>query len=198
MAARVSAASNWGGDTHDIWYDPMNADRICVTHDGGMWMTFDHGRTSNRVTLPIGQMYHVAVDNDAPYKVYSNMQDDGTMRGASNVVESGPNVPGMENAGGRGGFGGGRGGAGGTWEHNLGGCESGFTLPDLTNTDIVWASCYGDEVTRYDAKRSWRAPSAPTSILSIRRRIKPNTAATGRRRWPSIPSTTIPSTSAAR
>ncbi len=146
---------NWGGDTHDIWFDPTNADRICVTHDGGMWYTLDHGRSSMRLTLPIGQMYHVAADNDVPYKVYSNMQDDGTMRGASNVVESGPNVPGMDAAaGGRGGggFGGGRGGAGGTWEHNLGGCESGFTLPDLTNTDIVWASCYGDEVTRYDAK----------------------------------------------
>ena len=40
----------------------------------------------------------------------------------------------------------------GTWEHNLGGCESGFTLPDLTDTNIVWASCYGNEVTRYDAR----------------------------------------------
>jgi len=140
----------WGGDTHDIWYDPVNPDRICVTHDGGMWMTTDHGRTSGRVTLPIGQIYHVAVDNDVPYHIYGNMQDDGTMRGAHDVVEAGPNVPGME--GGRGGFGGfGRGG-GGQWEHGLGGCESGFTIPDPTNTDVVWASCYGDEVTRYDAK----------------------------------------------
>jgi len=139
----------WGGDTHDIWYDPVNPNRICVTHDAGMWMTTDHGTTQSRVTLPIGQMYHVAVDNGVPYKIYGNMQDDGTMRGPSNVVEAGPNVPGMD-TGGRGGFAG-RGG-GGAWEHGLGGCESGFTLPDLTNTDIVWASCYGDEVTRYDDK----------------------------------------------
>jgi photosystem II stability/assembly factor-like uncharacterized protein len=137
----------WGGDTHDIWIDPKNADRILVTHDGGMYMTTDHGRTSNRVTLPIGQMYHVAVDNDVPYHIYSNMQDDSTMRGLSTVQEAGPNVPGQI---GGGGFGFGRGG--GAWEHGLGGCESGFTLPDLTNTDIVWATCYGDEVTRWDAK----------------------------------------------
>ncbi len=147
----------WGGDTHDIWIDPGDPNRIVMTHDGGMFMTTDHGTTSNRVTLPIGQMYHVAVDNDVPYKVYGNMQDDGTMRGPSNVQEAGANVPGQNVAGrgGRGGgFGGGRGGGGATgpWEHGLGGCESGFTLPDLTNTDIVWASCYGDEVTRYDAK----------------------------------------------
>src|ERR1043166_6235307 len=63
----------WGGDTHDIWIDPTNADRILVTHDAGMFMTQDHGRPSNRVTLPIGQMYHVAVDNDVPYRIYSNM-----------------------------------------------------------------------------------------------------------------------------
>ncbi len=137
----------WGGDTHNIWIDPKDGNRILVTHDGGMYMTTDHGRTSNRVTLPIGQIYHVAVDNDVPYRIYGNMQDDGTMRGPSNVVEAGPNVPGM---GGRGGFGFGRGG--GEWEHGLGGCESGFTIPDPTDSNIVWATCYGNEVTRYDAR----------------------------------------------
>ncbi|MCU1233509.1 MAG: hypothetical protein JWP63_1476 [Candidatus Solibacter sp.] len=149
---------NWGGDTHDIWIDPKNPNRILVTHDGGMYMTSDHGQSSGRVTLPIGQIYHVAVDNDVPYKIYGNMQDDGTMRGPSNVVEAGPNVPGMGNFGG-GGFGG-RGG-GGQWEHNLGGCESGFTLPDLTDTNTVWASCYGNEVTRYDAKTKMARSVSP-------------------------------------
>jgi photosystem II stability/assembly factor-like uncharacterized protein len=150
----------WGGDTHDIWIDPTDPNRILMTHDGGMFMTTDHGQTSNRVTLPIGQMYHVAVDNDMPYHIYGNMQDNSTMRGLSTLQEAGNNVPGQVNAGGgrgaRGGGGGGRAGFGaagvGAWEHNLGGCESGFTLPDLTNTDIIWASCYGNEVTRYDAK----------------------------------------------
>jgi len=152
----------WGGDTHDIWIDPTDPNRIMMTHDGGMFMTFDHGQTSQRVTLPIGQIYHVAVDNDVPYHIYGNMQDNSTMRGLSTVQEQGANVPGQPAAaaGGRGGRGGGRGGFGGgaggvqvgQWEHNLGGCESGFTLPDLTNTDIIWASCYGNEVTRYDAK----------------------------------------------
>ncbi len=131
----------WGGDNHDIWYDPKDGNRILLTHDGGMYITTDHGKTSTRVTLPIGQLYHVAVDDDVPYHVYSNMQDDGTMRGGAGVVEAGPNVPGL--------------GAfrfGGQWEHGLGGCESGFTLPDLTDTNIVWATCYGNEVTRYDSR----------------------------------------------
>lgn len=38
-----------------------------------------------------------------------------------------------------------------TWQYALGGCESGFTIPDAKDPNIVWASCYGDEITRYDA-----------------------------------------------
>ena len=54
--------------------------------------------------------------------------------------------------GGRGGFGGrgGRGAGGTPWQGGIGGCESGFTIPDPTNSDIIWATCYGNKVTRYD------------------------------------------------
>ena len=58
--------------------------------------------------------------------------------------------PGADSADSLNGRGGGGGGNFTTWDHGLGGCESGFTLPDLTDPNIVWASCYGDEVTRYD------------------------------------------------
>ncbi len=159
---------NWGGgDTHDIWMDP-DGKRVIITHDGGMNIVTDHNAQNpmqagvNRVTLPIGQIYHVAVDHDVPYKIYGNMQDDGTMRGPSNVQEAGPNVPVEGGRGGRG-FGGGfgRGGGGGQWEHGLGGCESGFTLPDVTDTNIVWASCYGNEVTRYDARNKMARSVSP-------------------------------------
>lgn len=121
----------WGGDNHDIWMDPVNPKRFAISFDGGLAITTVNGRGFHRVTLPIGQMYHVAVDDQIPYYVYSNMQDDGTMRGPSLPLR-------------------GRGEVG--WDHAMGGCESGFTLPDPTNPNIVWASCYGDEVTRWDAK----------------------------------------------
>lgn len=125
----------WGGDNHDIWIDPVNPDRFVITDDGGMNITTVHGRGFHRVSLPIGQIYHVAVDNQNPYYVYGNMQDDGSMRGLST-------------AGGRG-----FGGAGADdWDHPIGGCESGFTIPDPVDPNIVWATCYGDEVTRWDAK----------------------------------------------
>lgn len=120
----------WGGDTHDIWIDPTNPDRFVITDDGGMIITTAHGRGFHRVTLPIGQMYHVAVDDQIPYYFYSNMQDDGNMRG--------PSVPlGSDEKG---------------WDRGMGGCESGFTIPDPADPNVVWATCYGDTVTRWDAR----------------------------------------------
>ncbi len=141
------------GDCHDIWMDPTNPDRWAVTGDGGAGFTRDHGKTFTQFTLPIGQMYHVAIDRRVPYWIYSNRQDDGTMRGPTNAPVPVPNVPGYRGPGGGfGGFGGFGEGGGSRWEAGLGGCESGFTLPDLSNPDIVWATCYGNKVTRYDAR----------------------------------------------
>ncbi len=142
------------GDCHDIWMDPLNPDHWAITGDGGAGITTDHARRFTRVSLPIGQMYHVAVDAQVPYWIYSNRQDDGTMRGPSDRPLSVPNVPsyqprGQGRFGGFGGFGGGRGGD--SWQSGLGGCESGFTLHDKSDPDIVWASCYGNTVTRWDA-----------------------------------------------
>ena len=126
----------WGGDTHDIWIDPTNADRIVVTDDSGINISTVHMRGFQKVQLPIGQMYHVAVDNQVPYYVYGNMQDSSTMRGPS-IQPPGAGYGRPPQYG---------------WEFRLGGCESGFTLPDYTNPNIVWASCYGNEVTRWDGK----------------------------------------------
>ncbi|HYM22028.1 MAG TPA: hypothetical protein VEU08_02430 [Vicinamibacterales bacterium] len=140
---------NWGGDNHDIWWDPKNADRFVITHDAGLSITQQHGRSIQRVSLPIGQMYHVAVDNQIPYLVYSNMQDDGTMRGPAWAAEN---------------AGAGYNGFGNLWEHGVGGCESGFTIPDPADTNIVWASCYGNKVTRYDSRNSVARSVEPSMI----------------------------------
>ena len=105
----------WGGDTHDIWWDPKNPDRFAITTDANTRFTSDHGRTWLQVTLPIAQMYHVAVDKQTPYWVYGNRQDNGTMRGPSTGperVEGTRGIPAPEVFGAVGG-GRGRGGQGG-------------------------------------------------------------------------------------
>ena len=143
------------GDCHDIWMDPRNPAHWVVTGDAGAGYTRNHGQSFTTIGLPIGQMYHVAIDDQVPYWIYSNRQDDGTMRGPNTSPVNVPNVPsyGRGGRGGRGdggGFGGGGGGP--AWDNYLGGCESGFTLPTPHNPDVVWATCYGNQVTRYDAK----------------------------------------------
>lgn len=160
------------GDCHDVWMDPLNPDHWAVTGDQGAGFTRDHGENYQRVRLPIGQMYHLAVDTRAPYWVYSNRQDDGTMRGQIDSPVEVSNVPSYapprSQGGPGGGFGGFRGGGSRTtpWQGGIGGCESGFTLPDPRNADIVWATCYGNKITRYD-DRTGRARSVAVWLHTL-------------------------------
>jgi photosystem II stability/assembly factor-like uncharacterized protein len=160
------------GDCHDVWFDPLDGTRYVLTDDGGASIVTKEGTRS--VRLPNGQMYHVAVDNRVPYWIYSNRQDDGTMRGPSNGPEQtgngrlGGEAPPAAAPAGRagGGGGGGRGGRGGTppWDTFLGGCESGFTQPQPDNADVVWGSCYGNKLTRFDARQGTARSVSPAMI----------------------------------
>ena len=119
-----------GGDNHDMWADPKNPQRMMIGNDGGISLTTTRGRQWRRVVLPIGQMYHVAVDNRIPYLVYSNMQDSTSKRG--------PAYPGF-------------GSLPPVWVA-MGGCESGFSYPDPTDPNIVWGSCYSGTVEIFDER----------------------------------------------
>ena len=111
----------WGGDNHDIWMDPKDANHFAITYDGGFGITTTGGKGWHDVSLPVGQMYHVAVDDQIPYDVYSSMQDDSTMRGPSVAERGGPWGIGEHQG----------------WDYGMGGCESGFTVPDVTDPNIV-------------------------------------------------------------
>src|SRR3954468_14228424 len=73
------------GDCHDVWIDPKDPVRCALVDDGGAAINTRQGIL--RVSLPNGQMYHVHVDSRVPYWIYSNRQDDGTMRGPSTNSE---------------------------------------------------------------------------------------------------------------
>jgi photosystem II stability/assembly factor-like uncharacterized protein len=118
-----------GGDNHDMWIDPTNANRMAVANDGGVSISVTRGKTWNRIQLPIAQMYHVTVDNRVPYFVYGNEQDDPSYRGPSNTRG--------------GGFGGSAGQIPrGAWQ-SVGGGESGWATPDPVDNDIIWSSASG-------------------------------------------------------
>jgi photosystem II stability/assembly factor-like uncharacterized protein len=138
----------WGGDNHDIWIDPHNAKRIAFTGDEGVYISTNGGRGWHHVSLPIGQMYHVSTDNQIPYWVYANMQDDESERGPAYPFST-PNARTPY------------GQFFDKWQDDLGGCESGFIYPDPTNPDIIWSTCYGDEITRLDTKVGYPRAVSP-------------------------------------
>jgi len=133
------------GDNHDMWIDPANGDRFVVAHDDGLSFSINRGRSWHHVQLPVGQMYHVATDNQIPYNVYGNRQDGPSTRGPSNSrlpktsddEIAGPIPRGM-------------------W-HSVAGGESGWAIPDPVDNNIVWASgtgygSVGGTVERFDER----------------------------------------------
>ncbi len=118
-----------GGDNHDVWIDPKYPERIMVASDGGASISLNRGKTFQYVNLPIAQMYHVYTDNKIPYNVYGNRQDGYSYMGPSNSLQYGISI--------------------GLW-HSVGGCESGFTIPDTVAGNISWSGCYDGGLERYD------------------------------------------------
>jgi photosystem II stability/assembly factor-like uncharacterized protein len=131
------------GDFHDIWIDPTDANRMIVSNDGGVGFTVDRGRTWQRVQFPNAQVYHVATDDRIPYDVYGNRQDGPSFRGPSNsrMMGYGQFVGPISR---------------GLWQ-TVGGGESGWTIPDWNDPDIVWSSgtasgSLGGSIDRYDER----------------------------------------------
>lgn len=113
-----------GGDHHDMWIDPTNANRMIVAHDQGLSISQNRGRTWYRQRLTNAQMYHVTVDNMIPYNVFGNKQDEPTYRGPSNSRLGGGRI------------------LRGQW-HAVGGGESGWATPDPTDPNIIWSTASG-------------------------------------------------------
>ena len=119
-----------GGDHHDMWIAPDQPDRMIVGHDGGVSISTNRGETWQRPRLPIAQMYHVHTDDEIPYRVMGNRQDGPSSRGPSNSLTGG-GIP------------------IGAWRP-VGGCESGFAIPDPSDSGVVWSGCYEGILERYE------------------------------------------------
>lgn len=69
-------------DHHALWINPKNPKNMINGNDGGINITYDAGRHWRMCqNLPVGQFYHVAVDDEIPYNVYGGLQDNGSWRG---------------------------------------------------------------------------------------------------------------------
>lgn len=118
------------GDHHDVWIDPKNPKRMIDSNDGGVDISLNGGESWSWPALPISQFYHISVDNRTPFHVSGTMQDLGTASGPSNSLASG----GIRLC---------------DW-HSVGGGETGYTAPDPSNPNIVYAGEYGGYISRYD------------------------------------------------
>jgi photosystem II stability/assembly factor-like uncharacterized protein len=71
-------------DVHAAWFDVNNPKHILLGTDGGVYESYDQGYTFRMWgNIPVGQFYHVSVDNETPYNIYGGLQDNGSWYGPS-------------------------------------------------------------------------------------------------------------------
>lgn len=89
-----SVAEDAHVDHHAVWHDPRDPRKVWIGNDGGLYVTYDGGKTVRHVNnLSVGQATTLALDNKRPYGIYLGFQDNGTSRGPSNYRpgQSNPN-----------------------------------------------------------------------------------------------------------
>jgi photosystem II stability/assembly factor-like uncharacterized protein len=126
-------ASNEGGwvhsDMHALWINPNNTNHMYVGTDGGVYVSLDKGASWTFIqNLPVGQFYHVAADNQTPYRIYGGLQDNGSWMAPSAAPG------GLHNS---------------HWRAIYGG-DGFWTLPDPLDPNIAYAEYQGGNVARID------------------------------------------------
>ncbi|HEX4684564.1 MAG TPA: hypothetical protein VH277_17725 [Gemmatimonadaceae bacterium] len=148
-AAPGAGLQSAGGDNHDVWIDPTNANRVLVANDAGVSLSNNRGATYQRFVLPISQVYHVFADNEIPYNVMGNIQDKSSFHGPSRSLS-----------------GGGRGGMSLGYWSGAGGCEDAFAVPDPVDSKVVWSGCDNGRIYRMDYRTGTSRDVSPWPITS--------------------------------
>ena len=83
-------------DNHSVWIDPDETSHIIVGSDGGVYESFDKGKSYRYVSnLPVTQYYRVATDESKPfYRIFGGAQDNFSVGGPSRTR----NTSGITNA----------------------------------------------------------------------------------------------------
>ncbi len=121
-------------DHHALWISDDDADHMILGGDGGVYTTYDAGRTwDHNEAIVAGQFYAIAVDDAQPfYNVYGGLQDNQTWGGPSRTRNSfGPT-----NA---------------DWFRMAGG-DGFYAVPDPLDNNLVYAESQQGGVIRYDAR----------------------------------------------
>jgi photosystem II stability/assembly factor-like uncharacterized protein len=121
-------------DHHALWINDDNAQQMILGTDGGLYLSWDAGKTWDHIqSIVAGQYYAISLDDAQPfYNVYGGLQDNQAWGGPSRTRNSfGPT-----NA---------------DWFRMSGG-DGFFAVPDPNDHNIVYSESQQGGVVRYDAR----------------------------------------------
>src|SRR5437870_5679959 len=134
-----------GDDYHSVWIDPANSQRIMLGVDQGATISLDGGESwSPWYNQPTGEFYRVATDHRFPYWVYGPQQDSGT----AGIASRGNNGQITER----------------DW-YPVGPGESGYTIPDPLDPDVVYNAGPGGSVVRLSKTTGQVRDISPAAVL---------------------------------
>lgn len=145
-------------DHHAFWIHPKDGNFIIDGNDGGIAITRDRGKNWQfDEKLPLGQFYHINVDNNIPYNVMGGLQDNGSWHGPAYVWRQ----SGIRNA---------------FWQ-GVGGGDGFDVMPDAEDANWVYSMSQGGSVGRYNIATGERwSIRPPTTANGIRQRFNWNAA----------------------
>lgn len=129
---------------HHAWYiNPNDPNLMYNGNDGGFNITRDAGKSWYFAEgIPVGQWYHINVDNQIPYNIYGGLQDNGSWVGPAYVWKRG----GIRNT---------------YWQEVMFG--DGFdAMVDQTNSRYGYAMSQGGNVARFDIETGHTRTIRPT------------------------------------
>ena len=139
-------------DFHAFWIDPNDPTFFIIGGDGGIGITHDKGKSWYfPESIPVGQFYHINVDNDMPYNVYGGLQDNGNWSGPGYVWKRG----GIRTL---------------YWQYLVGG-DGFYISPDSANSRFGYGTSQNGDLYRYDKLTGYYqsiSPQAPDLKTRLR------------------------------
>jgi photosystem II stability/assembly factor-like uncharacterized protein len=129
---------------HHAWYiNPFDPKLMIDGNDGGLNITRDGGETWYFAeNIPVGQFYHVNVDNELPYNIYGGMQDNGSWVGPSYIWR--------------------RDGIRNTYWQEISFGDGFDVVPDPTDSRYGYTMSQGGNVSRFDKETGHNKTVRPT------------------------------------
>ena len=130
-------------DDHALWIDCRNTDHFLIGGDGGVYESYDGGKTYLfKTNLPVTQFYRVNVDDTEPfYWVYGGTQDNNSLGGPSRNIKT-DGVTSDE------------------WVVTVGG-DGFWQASEPGNPDVVYSAYQYGNIFRYDRKSGERIKIMP-------------------------------------